>query len=137
MVDCFRCIDKLDKAGKEAVEKELKEKGIDTQILGQLDEKKLKGLKLKNNAPLQQLQELLQLLEKNKLGKFVQLDLCLARGLEYYTGMVFEVCVKELPEEGRANEAIIKVLAKYFNIAPSRIELVGGKRSKQKVFEIK
>ena len=97
VVDCFRSIDKLEKIGKQGVEKELQEKGIDTQILGQLEGSNLEKLKLQNTAPLQEMKELLKLLKGNDLGKFVSLDLCLARGLEYYTGVVFEVCVKGSP----------------------------------------
>lgn len=48
---------------------------------------------------------------------------------------IFEVYVKEPPEKGRANEAIIKVLADYFNVAPSKIILKSGAKFKQKVFE--
>ncbi|MDP6670898.1 MAG: histidine--tRNA ligase, partial [archaeon] len=100
IVDCFRCIDKLDKIGKSGVEKELKEKGIKTQILGQLSVKSPKNLKLKNPAPLKEMIGLLRLLKKNKLDGFVELDLSLARGLEYYTGMVVEVTVANSPSVG-------------------------------------
>lgn len=100
IADCFRCIDKLDKIGKEGVEKELKEKGINTQILGQIGGKKPEELKVKNPAPLDELKKLLELAEKNSLQDFVKLDLSLARGLEYYTGIVFEVCIKGCPSVG-------------------------------------
>jgi len=46
------------------------------------------------------------------------------------------VTVKAVPIEGKANEAIIKVLAKHFKIAPSLIRLVSGEKSKIKRFEI-
>lgn len=48
----------------------------------------------------------------------------------------FVVAVKEPPVQGRANAAIQKALAEYFKIAPSRVRLVSGYSSKQKVFEI-
>jgi len=48
----------------------------------------------------------------------------------------FVVQVKEAPIQGRANRAIINVLAEYFKIAPSRIKIVSGSSSKQKTFEI-
>ncbi len=48
----------------------------------------------------------------------------------------FEVSVRTPPLENRANKAIIKALADYFDIAPSRISLVRGEKSKQKVFDI-
>lgn len=38
--------------------------------------------------------------------------------------------------EGRANVAAIKLLAKYFGVAPSRVKLVRGATSKYKVFDI-
>lgn len=48
----------------------------------------------------------------------------------------FEVRVKEPPKEGKANEAVIKVLADYFDLPKSKIEIVAGKNSKQKIVEI-
>lgn len=48
----------------------------------------------------------------------------------------FTVSVKEPPIKGMANQAIIKALAGYFGIAPSRVRLVSGFSSRQKVFEI-
>ena len=49
----------------------------------------------------------------------------------------FIVSVKEPPKQGKANKAIIKALAVYFNISPSGVNLISGFSSKQKVFEIK
>lgn len=46
------------------------------------------------------------------------------------------VQVKVPPVEGKANEAIRKVLADYFDVAQSRIKMISGKTSKQKIFEI-
>ena len=48
----------------------------------------------------------------------------------------FVVSVKEPPVQGRANAAIIKVLAAYFNIAPSRVRIVFGHTSREKSIEI-
>ncbi len=48
----------------------------------------------------------------------------------------FIVSVKEPPKDGKANKAIIKAIAAYFNIAPSCVNLISGFSSKQKVFEI-
>ena len=48
----------------------------------------------------------------------------------------FAVSVKEPPKDSRANKAIIRALAKYFNISPFSIRLVSGFFSKQKTFEI-
>ena len=44
--------------------------------------------------------------------------------------------VKAPPVDGRANEAVIKALAKYLNISPSEIDLVSGHTAKMKTFEI-
>lgn len=48
----------------------------------------------------------------------------------------FTVAVKEVPEKGKANQAIIKALAEFFNIPTSSVILISGQTSKQKVFEI-
>lgn len=48
----------------------------------------------------------------------------------------FIVSVKEPPVHGLANKAIIHALANYFNVATSRIHIVSGYTSKQKVVEI-
>jgi uncharacterized protein YggU (UPF0235/DUF167 family) len=44
--------------------------------------------------------------------------------------------VKEPPIENRANEAVIKLLADYFDIAKSRVSVLHGVKSKRKVVEI-
>ncbi len=49
---------------------------------------------------------------------------------------VFEVAVREPAHENRANTAIQKALADHFDIAPSRIQLVRGEKSKRKVFDV-
>lgn len=38
--------------------------------------------------------------------------------------------------EGRANMAAVKLLAKHFGVAPSKVKLVRGAASKYKVFEV-
>lgn len=48
----------------------------------------------------------------------------------------FAAAVKEPPKEGKANKAIIKALAKFLGIAPSRLKIISGGLSKQKIFEI-
>ena len=49
----------------------------------------------------------------------------------------FKVWVKESPVDGKANFALIKALAGYFDAAPSRIKIISGHFSKKKVVEIK
>jgi len=48
----------------------------------------------------------------------------------------FDIAVKESPKEGRANQAIIKALAKYLNIPRASIKLKSGTTSKTKIFEV-
>ena len=48
----------------------------------------------------------------------------------------FAVFVKAPAKEGRANWAVARALAEYFKIAPSRVELVSGFSSREKIFEI-
>ncbi|MDO8558123.1 MAG: DUF167 domain-containing protein [bacterium] len=48
----------------------------------------------------------------------------------------FKVLVKEPPKEDRANNAIARALARHFGIASSRVKLVSGFASRQKIFEI-
>ena len=50
--------------------------------------------------------------------------------------VVYKVSVKEAPIGGKANDAVIRALAKYFETSPSRIRLISGQTSKQKIFEI-
>lgn len=47
------------------------------------------------------------------------------------------IFVKEPPVDNRANQAVIKVLANYFKTPKSRISILSGLKSKQKVIEMK
>ncbi|MCH7761349.1 DUF167 domain-containing protein [candidate division TA06 bacterium] len=44
---------------------------------------------------------------------------------------------KDPPVEFRANRAMIHLLSQYFGISKSRITILSGKKSKQKIVEIK
>ena len=48
----------------------------------------------------------------------------------------FEVWVKEPPREGRANRAIVQLLAGYFNVSASRVTIISGVTSKNKIIEV-
>ncbi len=48
----------------------------------------------------------------------------------------YAVSVKERPMEDKANRAIIKALAKYFKVGVSRVKILSGKTSKQKIADI-
>ncbi len=49
---------------------------------------------------------------------------------------IYVVSVKARPIEGKANAAIIKLLAEHFKVPKSQINLVTGQKSKIKIFEI-
>lgn len=51
-------------------------------------------------------------------------------------GDSFIVKVKEPPKEGRANQAVIKLLAEYFGVSQSQVRIVSGFRSRNKVVEV-
>jgi hypothetical protein len=40
------------------------------------------------------------------------------------------------PVDGKANEALIKLLAEHFSVAKSAIEIVGGKSSSRKMVDV-
>ncbi len=46
------------------------------------------------------------------------------------------VYVRSPPEKGRANEEAREILAEYFGVSKSRVRLVKGQRSREKVFEV-
>lgn len=46
------------------------------------------------------------------------------------------VYVTAVPENGKANEAMIRLLAKHFDVAASRISVVQGHSSRNKVVRI-
>lgn len=48
----------------------------------------------------------------------------------------FVARVKALAREGKANEAAIKALARYFDVAPSQVEIVSGHASRKKIIAI-
>ena len=48
----------------------------------------------------------------------------------------YEVRVTVVPEKGKANKRVIEILSKHFKIPKSKIRLVRGETSREKVFEI-
>ncbi len=106
LIDLTVAIDKLDKIGLPSVLEELRSKGItDEAIASLLPVLELKGSntdKLKVLADLfesipfgrdgvEEVRELLRYLESVAIQTEVELDLSLARGLNYYTGIIIEV----------------------------------------------
>ncbi len=97
-------IDKMDKIGKEGVEKELIGKSIGAKPIGKLlsiieikgsNEEKIKQLKksMTDSAGIKEIEEVLGYADA--LGVDVEFDTLLARGLSYYTGTVIEVILNE------------------------------------------
>ncbi len=111
IVDITVAIDKLDKIGLENVNKELLSKGIPEEAINQLqpviqlsgsnNEKlsKLKGVLKESEIGLKGIEEIEKVfgyIELNKVKTEVELDLTLARGLNYYTGAIIEVKAKDV-----------------------------------------
>lgn len=106
IVDITVAIDKLDKIGLEAVNEELAKDGISSEAIEKLqpiislsgsnDEKLsvisevLEGSEIGKKG-LEETRFILDTLKKCGLNNEIQLDLTLARGLNYYTGAIFEV----------------------------------------------
>ncbi len=51
-------------------------------------------------------------------------------------GTRFVIRVTVTPEDGKANKAVTKLLAKALGIAPSRLTLIRGATSRDKVFRV-
>ena len=106
MIDITVAIDKLEKIGLDAVNAELVERGIDAESVARL--RPILELEGDNMSKLAKLEEVIGESETGRLGieemrtifgyaealgvaLDVELDLSLARGLNYYTGAIFEV----------------------------------------------
>ena len=51
-------------------------------------------------------------------------------------GDSFIVKVKEPPKEGKANQAVIKLLAEHFGVPRSQVRVLSGFKSRSKVVEV-
>lgn len=111
IVDITVAIDKLDKIGLENVNQELANAGISPDAIDKLqpiislqgtNEEKLKVIKnvLKDSQVglkgVEEVAYILDVLKSMQLHNEIQLDLTLARGLNYYTGAIFEVKAKDV-----------------------------------------
>ena len=56
--------------------------------------------------------------------------------VESADGTHLTVSVRAQAHEGKANDAVIKALAAHFAVAPSRVTMISGYASRQKIFEI-
>lgn len=114
--DILRIVDKIEKIGKEAVIGELKNIGLEDSkiervieflsISGTTNEKleKLALLGIKNDLFSQGLQELTDVAEYIRAfgipEEYFEIDLKIARGLDYYTGTVYETFLNEFRRLG-------------------------------------
>lgn len=111
ITDICTAIDKLDKIGKEAVCAELVERGLSAEAVEKLQpffcfsgsnaEKldKLTQIFQQSETGLKGVEEIRQMLEYAELLEVdtpVELDITLARGLNYYTGAIFEVKAQDV-----------------------------------------
>ena len=112
IVDITVAIDKLDKIGLENVNAELREDGLSDEQIAKLqpiitlegsnDEKlnTIAEVLASSETGLKGVEELRYILDTLKtlgLNNEIQLDLTLARGLNYYTGAIFEVKALDVP----------------------------------------
>jgi uncharacterized protein (TIGR00251 family) len=56
--------------------------------------------------------------------------------VEKVDASTFRISVKARPVDGKANEAVVAVLAKYFFVPKRNVEIVTGTRGKTKIVEI-
>lgn len=107
LIDFTVALDKLDKIGEEGVKKEMQQKGISPEALvklqplfdfvGTIEEKfqKLKTLLENSTEGKKGIEELeficTHVLQLGLQSSYLDLDVTLARGLNYYTGAIFEV----------------------------------------------
>lgn len=106
VVDITVAIDKLDKIGLDAVKEEMIQKGLDAEAIAKLEpvlllqgstaEKlsKMREIMAESSTGLKGLDELDELfgyIEAAGIATRCEIDLSLARGLNYYTGAIFEV----------------------------------------------
>ena len=97
ILEFFRVIDKADKIGWEEVKNELTKLNINSEVIDFLQnatlEKVEELLKSKglSSEGLERLKKIKDYAKVLKIAEFLEFDLCLARGLDYYTGTVFEI----------------------------------------------
>lgn len=115
-VEIMRIVDKLDKIGVGAVKEEISKLGVSSevtdkiiefiQIKGSTDEilQKLEALNISNEKYLKGVEELKEVVKYIRLFKMPEenfaIDLTIARGLDYYTGTVYETFLNDYRELG-------------------------------------
>ncbi|MBR7102480.1 MAG: ATP phosphoribosyltransferase regulatory subunit, partial [Tidjanibacter sp.] len=110
MIDITVAIDKLDKIGLDNVKRELSERGIEEEAIEKLipilslsgtsREKLAKMAEIIGGSEtgvkgIREMEQLFDYIEASDCGLEIEIDLSLARGLNYYTGAIFEVKAKD------------------------------------------
>ncbi|APU69716.1 histidine--tRNA ligase [Christiangramia flava] len=111
LIDFTVALDKLDKIGEEGVKKEMREKGISEDAISKIEpifklqgdfSEKLEGIKailsssetgMKGISELEFIQKAIENMPLKTAS--LDLDVTLARGLNYYTGAIYEVVAPE------------------------------------------
>lgn len=98
-IELFRAIDKLDKKSRREVRDELMEKGVGVEKFDHMMDQIESG-----SVPKDADENLEKIIDKAKeLGvseEDIEVDLSIARGLDYYTGFVFETFLKGKEDKG-------------------------------------
>jgi uncharacterized protein YggU (UPF0235/DUF167 family) len=57
-------------------------------------------------------------------------------GVERQPDGTLRVAVSEPPHDGRANDAVVALVAAHFGVARSRVRIVQGRRGRRKIIEV-
>jgi histidyl-tRNA synthetase len=111
ITDITVAIDKIEKVGNDVVNEELRSKGVSSEAISKLQpllkiegntHGKLSQLELLLSDSetgikgIEEMRTIFSLLENSSLNSEVELDLTLARGLNYYTGAIIEVKARDV-----------------------------------------
>jgi uncharacterized protein (TIGR00251 family) len=48
----------------------------------------------------------------------------------------FKIKVNKIPQDGKANDAVIKLVAEFFGVKKNEVKIISGEKSQNKVIEI-
>jgi uncharacterized protein (TIGR00251 family) len=57
-------------------------------------------------------------------------------GVRQLDETTYEVATNEPPEKGRANRAVVRLLAEHLGLSPSRVTIVAGHASRSKIVHV-
>lgn len=149
-------IDKLDKEPWAAVEEELREKGVNKDQIGRLadfviglrEEQSFEGVlaelsqmlsQVSSGEVLDEMRSLRSYLESMGVADLIKIDTSLARGLDYYTGLIFEAVISG-GEEAQLGLGSIAAGGRYDNLigmfSKVPIPSAGGSLGIERIFNI-